>query len=202
MFNERDLDNNPYTEVTQGNAGKVEFETDNNLIKFHPINLKSTYSNRFEHRIHYTLFLTDSFKVMRYAKNCGKFMIDQAFSDPYVLKFEKVISYRKIEDISKDKSKLTIQLDKLKNNTKYYGVLVAKVDLYPLDSGYISPVRSGKAFYDEFVFVTPRFDIPFNLIISIVIILGFLTCLFCIIKAYIFGRINKMEGLERLSDLS
>lgn len=202
LFNERDLDNNPYSEVAQGDGGKVEIETDNNVIHFHPISLRSTYSKNFYHSVNYTVFLSDNFKTMRYVKNCGGYMLNHAFDNAHVLSFSKVVQFGSIEDVDKVKEKMTIKVEGLRPNTKYYGVLVAKIDLFPLEGGYVAPVRSGKTFYDEFVFITPKFNVPFNLVIASMVIVAFFVFLTCIIKTYVFGRVNQMKMFERLSDLS
>lgn len=97
---------------------------------------------------------------------------------------------------------IAVPIGVLKPATKYYGAVVARINLLPAESGYISPVKTGKAYYDEFVFVTPRISIPINLLVSILICLSILVCLFCLVKSYIFGDVNKMKLFEKLEDLA
>jgi len=202
VMNEKDLDVNPYSEITQGEAGKVSIETDNHVLRFAPIKIKSTYSNQFTHRVTYTAFLSDDFQVMRFGRNCGHFMLSEAFENPHLVSFEKVVEFTSVEQIEREIAQLKLAVPGLRAGTKYYGVIVAKIELFPLESGYVSPARSAKTFYDEFVFVTSKYRLPFNLLISVAVCVGLLLGLFCIVKAYVFGNINKMRGLEKLTDLS
>lgn len=39
------------------------------------------------------------------------------------------------------------------------------------------------------------------MVVSIIVIIGFILIILYIIKAYVFGKINKMKGLEMLRDL-
>ena len=127
LFNERDLDNNPYTEVSQGAGGKVDIETDTNSLRFAPLKMKSNYKGNFVHRLTYTAYLSDAFKVMRFAKNCGRFMLNQAFEDkePHLLSFAKVVTLATKADILAAKQKLDMKMAGLRGNTKYYGIVVA-----------------------------------------------------------------------------
>ena len=200
LFNEIDLDNNPYSEVVQGEGGKVDVETDNSKVKLHPVVLRAKYMEGFKHRINYKVYLTDSFKVMRYVKNCGKHLLDKTFDEPHVLSFNKVVTFNSEKELTNSKDKIDIKYSGLNSNTKYYGVVIASVELLPLDGGYLTPVRSAKVYYDEFIIMTPRLAFSVNMVVGILVSLGFLACLFWIVKSYIFGQINKMQGLEKLTN--
>lgn len=202
VTHEKDIASNPYSEITQGNGGKVSVETDNNVLRMQPINIKSTYSDNFKHRVTYTAYLSNDIKVMTFAKNCGSYKIEHAFPEHHLKTFTKVVEFDSIPEIQGKVEKIGIVMNELEPNTKYHGIVVAKIELIPIEEGYISPVRSGKTYYDEFVFMTPTYDIPFMYIISIMAILSFLFVLFCIIKACVFGRVNKLKGMERLSDMT
>ncbi len=78
-------------------------------------------------------------------------------------------------------------------------MLVADIELFPVEEGYLTPVRSGRVYYDEYVVITPKFSIPFNLIVSIIICLTMFGFLFCLVKQYIFGKINKLDNFEMIS---
>lgn len=49
IFNEKHLDKNPYSEIAEGNDGRVLFNTSNFVISFDSITLKSTYSEEYYH---------------------------------------------------------------------------------------------------------------------------------------------------------
>ena len=73
---ERDMTTSPYSEVTQLEDGRVIYETESKKIKFKALEIKSNYGENFLHKVIYRLYLTANFKAMRYAKNCGEFMLD------------------------------------------------------------------------------------------------------------------------------
>ena len=99
MFSERDLDNNPYSEISQGDGGKIEVETDNGVLAFTPVKLKTYYQKHFLHRLKYTVFMSNSFKVMRFAKNCGNFKISEAFENPHLVTFTKTVVFKTQQEI-------------------------------------------------------------------------------------------------------
>lgn len=202
VFNERDLDNNPYSEIAQGNKGKVEVDTEAGKVDFSPVSIRSTYNKDFFHRVNYTVYMTDNMKVMRYAKNCGNFMIDHAFKDYHLMSFSKVFVYSTLEEMKNATQSIRINIPNLKLNTKYYGIVIAKIDLFPREDGYVSSARSGKVYYDEFVFITAKYQVPFMLLISCLFCVGFFAFLFIIVKAYLFGKIGKMRLFDKLGDLA
>ena len=148
--------------------------------------------DNFLHKITYTIYLSTDFNVMRYVKNCGEFLLNQSFPDDeifvYTLSFDLTIN-----QLSNHFGKLTIPMKGIKPNTKYYGVLVADIQIFPRDIGQLTPIRSNKVFYDEFIFVSAKYDIPFIYLIQFIIAFGFIMILFCVIKGYIFGNINKLN---------
>lgn len=200
LFNEQDLDGDPYTQIVQGDGGKITVETDNNVVRFKPVTLNSTYKDGFKHKIDYTVYLTTSFKAMRFAKNCGKHLLSKAFNESDVLSFTKTIIFNNEKNSPDAKNQIEIHVPGLVGGTKYFGVVVAKAQLLPLDPGYISALRRSKIYYDEFVIMTPRLSLPINLLLGSLMSLGFLICLFWIIKSYLMGEINKLYGLEKLTN--
>lgn len=203
VSHEKDVENNPYSEITQGNGGKVQVETESNVLKMQPLNIVSTYSENFKHRVTYTAYLSDDTNVLKFAKNCGSYKIELAFPEHHLKTFTKVIEFDKIEENpNKKPESISILMADLQLSTKYYGVVVAKIELIPIEEGYITPVRSGKTYYDEFVFMTPKYEIPFMYVTSMMAMLGLFFVLFCIVKACIFGSAKKLKGMERLSDMA
>ena len=199
-YSEKDLETNPISEIIQGDGGKVTVETDNFMLRMNPIKINSQNKDDFTYRITYRAYLTQDFKVMRYAKSCGRYKIDHAFKNHHLKVFDTTVNYNDIDEANNIK-KILIPMNHLERNTKYFGVVVATVELMPLEEGYISPVRSTKAYYDEFIFVTPRYHIPPIYVISVLGVLAFLIVVFCCVKGYVFGQINRLDGLERISDL-
>jgi hypothetical protein len=214
VFNERDMDLNPYTEVSQEGEGKVDIETDSHTLRVKPIKLQQSIGKDFIHQITYYAYLSPDIKVMRYAKNCGKYLISQAFDSPDLKVFHhrmRIDHDTVRENLTKKTSKLDnflkrgfveIKIDGLERNKKYYGIIVAQMDLFPLDDGVLSPIRSGKTYFDEFTIITPRLVIPVQLIVSCLIIIAFLIALFNIIKAYVFGNINQAIKIQNGDDIS
>lgn len=85
---EKSVSKDPSSEIVQENDGKVMIETDTNKIKFDSLKIKSNYADNFFHRITYTVYLSSEFKVMRYVKSCGEFMVDQMFPDDEIFVYQ------------------------------------------------------------------------------------------------------------------
>ena len=202
VFTEKDLDNNPYSLVEEGNLGKVDVELDTNLVSFAPVSMKSSYSNDFYHVVNYTLVISDDKNVLNYGKNCGNFMIDQVWKEYHLLIFSTSTTFKTLEEIDNFNQTIKIKMNGTRTDTRYYGIVVARIDLFPKEGGYLSATRSGKVYYDDFVFITAKYDIPIVFVISILISVGFFVLLFCCVKAYVFGGINQFRNFEKLTDLS
>lgn len=202
VFNEKDLETNPYTELAQGNKGKVEVETETSTARFAPVTIRQTFSREFFHRVNYTVYLTDDFKAMRFLKGCGTHLIDTVFKDPHILSASQVFKFESVEDIKNATGQVRIQVPNLRLSTKYFGIVIATVEMFPREPGYISPVRSGRVFYDEFVFMSARLNVPLNLLIAILFCLAFFALMFFVVKAYVFGQIGSMRFFDKLGGLA
>ena len=212
VFNERDMDLNPYSEVSQEGEGRVDIETDSHTLRVKPLKLQQSVGKDFINQITYTAYLSPDINVMRYAKNCGRYLLGQAFDSPDLRVFHRRLridhdSVR--EGLGKKPSKLDsflkrgfieIKVEGLDRNKKYYGIVVAQMELFPLDEGVISPLRMGRAYYDEFTLITPRLVVPVQLIVSCLIILAALAALFNVVRAYVFGGINLVEQIQKGDD--
>ena len=209
VFNERDMDINPYQELSQDGDGQVDIETDTHTLRVRPLNLTRSVGAEFVNQVTYYAYLSPSLEIMRYAKNCGKYLISQAFEDPELHVFHqkiridhKMVRENKGKKVTKldeflKKGFIEIKFDGLERNKKYFGIVVAQIDLLPSDEGYISPIRSSKSYYDEFTIITPRLVLPVQLIVSCLVIVALLVALFNIIKAYIFEGISQVESIKK-----
>lgn len=81
-------------------------------------------------------------------------------------------------------------------NKRYYGVVVAHVYLMLKEEGQIEPIRQATNFYDEFIVVGGKMDIPINFWSAIIIIGGFLIGLVLFVKSYVFGDIYKFRDIR------
>ena len=197
VFGEKDMDNNPYYELANEGSGKVSVDTEHQVVKFQSVSINQFVNPDFFHEITYTVFLSLQVEVMRYVKNCGSEKIKRAFKKPNFFKFvygEKI--FGGTENKSSVQRNISIPFSGLEKNKKYFGVLIANVNLFPNRKGYLLPVRKTKVYYDEFRIISPRFQIPIILLICCVIIIGIFTVLFLIIKEYIFGHIRELENLN------
>ena len=201
-YNERDLTKDQYSEVKLKNQGKVSIDTEAKEVRFDELDITSNYDKHFFHKISYKIYLTTNFKAMRYAKNCGKYLIEKTFKKKDIVKsFKKVVNYN-VEEIKDHSDKFSIKYSDLEIEKKYYGILVAKIELYPRDSGYLSPVRINYAYYDEFIIHTSKYEIPTIYIICITFCIGLMFMLYFFVKSYVFSDIRNMSGLEKLRNLS
>ena len=200
-YNERDLTKDSYTEIKLKNKGKVSIDTESKNIQFDELDITSNYDKHFFHRITYQVYITTNFKQMRYAKNCGKYLIEKNFKDDDLKSFKKVINYN-TEKPQENPKKFNIKYTSLEAQKKYYGILVAKIELFPKDLGYLTPVRINYAFYDEFIIHTSKYEIPSIFIVGISICFGFMGFLVIIVKGYVFSDVRRMSGVEKLRNLS
>ena len=201
FYNEQDIDNNPYSEITQGNEGKVVIETDNKTVNFDMIKMKKFKASNFVHKIKFSIYLASSLEVMRYLKNCEDFKITQTFEKPDYKKIEKIFTFANSEEISKFNEKIKISLGELEKNKKYYGVVVANASLIPLGEGFIEPVRRGRVYYDEFVFVSSKINIPLNSILIYSLILAFFVVVCYIVKGFVFDDVSRIGSGADLKSL-
>lgn len=201
FYNEQDIDNNPYSQITQGNEGKVQIETDNSSLSFEMIKIKPFKAKNFVHKIKFQIFLSPSLEIMRYLKNCGNFKISETFENPIFKTIEKTFTFTSTEEITKFTDKIKIQLVELKKNKKYYGIVIATANLIPLGEGYIEPVRRGRVYYDEFVFVSSKLNIPLNSILVYSCIFGIFGFILYIVNSYVFDDVSKIKSGADLKNL-
>ena len=197
-FNEVDLDKNPFSEVVQGEGGKIRVLTENNSISFQPVKLQVGYQSGFVHRVEYKLFLSTTYRAMKFVKNCNLYLLEKALPDSIVKEFTVISLFDTEESLKAKDGRVHLSYKGLEKGVKYFGVVVGSVHLLPKDGGYVSPVRSAKVYYDEFVIITPKLYLPLNLLIGFFISFGLLTCFFFIIRAYIFGDIGKFKDIDGL----
>jgi hypothetical protein len=201
MFTEKDLQSNPYNDIAQGNGGRVDIDSERHVFKITPVKLKGKEIGDFRHKVTYTLFLTGDLPTMRYAKRCGEFMIRETYEEPVIISKTVEFTFNTIKEIEEFTNKVEIVVNELPNRSKLYGVVVATVELFPTDISYFSPLRAGKIYYDEFIFKTPMFQLPTQLIISTILVFALFVLLFICLKSCIFGEINHVSYLSRAGDL-
>ena len=146
------------------------------------------------------LYFAKSMKAMRYVKNCGEFLFEQQFKHEDLIVETLSMEYQ-MTDVQERQGTLYIPMKSTRPSTKYYGVLIAVISVYPKDIGSVSPVRRNVIAYDEFVFTSNKYDIPLIYVITCLICLGMAGFCYYIISGYLFGKINRFDGLERLSNL-
>lgn len=64
------------------------------------------------HKITYIVYLTPNFKAMRFAKNCGEFMLDQSFPKELIQVYDLSFDLS-LNDLSNHFGKLSINLRQL-----------------------------------------------------------------------------------------
>lgn len=64
------------------------------------------------------------------------------------------------------------------------------------EEGQIEPIRQATNFYDEFIVVGGKMDIPINYWSAIIIIGGFFIGIFLFVKSYVFGDIYKFRDIR------
>lgn len=89
-----------------------------------------------------------------------------------------------------------MDLPKLDKTKRYYGVVIADIHLLTRGEGMIEPLRQSMTYYDEFIVVGGKVEVPINLWLSIIVVVGLLGMLWFFIKDYIFGDINKFKDIR------
>lgn len=130
VFTEKHLDDNPYAEVYNGSEGKVAINTSYNKISFESINIKDKFKPNYIHVVRYKIYLSKQLKGMKYAKNCGHYFINKIFKDENLKEFEITKKYKTIEEVNGE-STIEMEYYGLDTRTKYYGIVVAVVELFP-----------------------------------------------------------------------
>lgn len=201
VFGENEIDRNPYKKLTQGNGGKVSVEWDNSNVILEPVSINSEFKEKFWHRVEYTLYLTSSLTAMKYSRNCGNFMINQGVNGKFeYMIFKKTKEYRSLQFNVKNE-KIEINFGDLKSNVKYFGVVIARIDLMQFDVGILTPIRSETSYYDEFIVKTPHFVIPFELMIGLLMGLALIVMLCCLLKSCVFSEVNYYKYIKNPTEI-
>ena len=75
-------------------------------------------------------------------------MINHVWQSPHLLTFSTVTVFKSTAEIEAYKEKIKLPISGLLGDTRYYGIVVARIDLFPKEGGFLSPTRSGKVYYD------------------------------------------------------
>ena len=201
MFTEKDMQGNPYSDIAQGSGGRVDIDSERHIFKVAPVKLKGKDQGDFRHKVTYTLFLTGDLKTMRYAKRCGEFMIRSTFEYPTVISKTREFMFKTMKEADEFVDDVTFKVADLPQRSKLYGVVIATVELFPNDDSYFSPLRAGKVYYDEFIFKTPFFQLPIELLISTILLVALFVLFFICLKSCLFGEINHIAYLSKAGDL-
>lgn len=102
------------------------------------------------------MYLSKNIDAMRYAKYCGEFLLDHNYPDSKIYVYDTE-EYVENDNIALYSGMKKLHLHKLRPNTKYYGVVVAEISVFEKNAGQLTPVRQNKLYYDEFIFITPKY---------------------------------------------
>lgn len=191
------LDN--HTQLDIGDKGRVRLEIDRNRVVFHGISFDTTYGDNFYHRIRYVLYISDSFKVLRHLHNCGETYLKEAFPSAVYHKRESVFEFR---DVSSRSVEMFIGLPKMDVGQKHHGTLLAFVEIYSDDAGVLSPLRTRKIAYDDFMLDPPKLQMNLLLVVTTLIIISVFGAISYLVKAYVFGNIGKINNYRKVEDFT
>lgn len=75
--------------------------------------------------------MTDSDDARKFLKNCQSFYFEKFYPDQKYTEFVYTIEYNSIEELNKNGvDQITVHLEGLEANKKYYGIVLAKVSLF------------------------------------------------------------------------
>jgi hypothetical protein len=209
FFTERDMDTNPYSDIVQDGDGKVEVDPGTQTLRVKPLKIMRSHNETFITKVEYIVYLSSDMNQVRFAKNCDTYMINKVFKENDLkifrtnitmnheqVKVNSAKTYSKLDEFLRN-GYVTLKTKDLGQNKKLFGVVVARVSLFPADNGRVlSPIRTTDIYYDEFSIITPKIAIPVKLIISCLIIIAFLMSAFDMIKAYLFGDLVQLKNLN------
>ena len=73
------------------------------------------------------------------------------------------------------------------------------LELLPAEEGWIDPVRTSKSYYDEFIFVSTKLNIPINFLTGALIVLVVFYIIYQIVHSYVFGELYDVEKGKSLN---
>lgn len=77
---------------------------------------------------------------MRFAKNCGKHLIEKAFTNDGVLMKYKEFTYSGSKEFN-SAGNIQMDLPELSKEKRYYGVVIAQIHLLTRGEGMVEPLR-------------------------------------------------------------
>lgn len=193
-YNEQDLNDNPYQEVLAQSEGMVKVDTSSSQITFEPIYLRNFNDDSYDHKVTYFLYLSTQFKVMRYAKNCGKHLIEKAFNNPELITNKITFLFEGSQQLNYA-SRVAMTIPKLDPSKKYYGVVIAHIHLLTRGEGMVEPLRQSMTYYDEFIIVSGKAEVKINYWLTVIAIVAVFVLLVFFINDYIFGDIRRFKDV-------
>ena len=200
VFNERDMETNPYADVNINDAD-FQLEPEKTRVVFDQLKATSDFAHKtstnFNTKVSYTLFLSTSKEQLQYARNCGAERLNEFFKKPELFSFSVTQKQTMEEHQANPKSStMSIAWEGLESDTKYYGVLVAEVQMLSSDRGYLSPIRVERVYFNDFSLFTPRVSAPLTTIIGCVLFLGFLYLVFLVVKGQVTGGFSDLKKIN------
>ena len=68
--------------------------------------------------------------------------------------------------------------------------MVVRIELFGSNRMILKPIKSARSYYDEFIIISSRFELRFNLMVGVVLTMCLLVWAYFIIKDYLFGDIK------------
>jgi hypothetical protein len=201
MFTEKEVQENPYSEMAQGGGGKVEIDAEHHLFKVSSVKLKPVDLENFRHKLTYTLYLAGDLTTMRYAKKCGDFNLHQTLETAFLKTTSISINMNSLKDLESMAKQIALKVENLPANSQLYGVVIATIELFPEDPSYIAPIRTKKVYYDEFIFKTSFITIPIRLVVGFIISVAIFSFLFIVVRLCVFGEIDHLKYFTKAKNI-
>lgn len=198
---EQEADDPLHNYIEAGDDGRVRIETETRRLSFRPVKILKPFYKTHIVRVKYTVFMTEDSRALTFARNCDGFMIESIFKNVTLHTFENEEEITG-EPASKTERRIKISLNGLKSGRKYYGAIVVDVDLLPLEHGYLTPMRSEKLFYEDFVWKNEVVAMPIRSIISVVAAAFFFVGIIVLVKNYVFGQVGGYQAVIKNVDVN
>lgn len=197
VFNERDMETNPYADVNTADTD-FQIEPEKKRVIFDLLqysqNFKQSKNSEYSTFVTYTLFLSKDRDQIQYAQNCSDERLSEFFESPELHTF--TFSQTETLETTPTATSGSIEWDYLEPDSKYYGILVADLHMLPNEPGFLTPIRSERVHFEAFSMFTPRTSAPLTLLISIALIVGLLYLLFLILRGHLFGGFGNLKRID------
>lgn len=153
-------------------------------ISFYPIVIQEKKVISSRHRVTYNFYISEDPLMIQFGKNCDKVMFEKAFpnrSPRELLVGQMVFDYNEFF-IGLLNHPIFINFPDVVPYHTYHGTIVAVVESFPADLGFLTSERNTRVYYENFKIKIKGGKFHFQKIIIAAIALGSVLVLFIVVR--------------------